>query len=66
MPLHRVNPRFIIKVPFDGQFLVRIFARMIHIVKLVVVNDGLVEDGEDGSGGKDDHDGEFLMLNVEC
>jgi len=26
----------------------------------------LVEDGEDGIGGKDDHNGEFLMWNAEC
>jgi hypothetical protein len=55
MPLHRVNPHLIIKVPFDGKLFVRVFAWMVHIVKFVVIGDGLVEDGEDGFGGEDDH-----------
>jgi hypothetical protein len=28
---------------------------MVYVVKLVVVFDGLAEDGEDGFGGEDDH-----------
>ena len=55
MPLHGVDPCFLIEMPFDGLGFEGVMARMVHIVELMVVGDGLVEDA-DGLFGRD-HDG---------